>query len=109
VPTSAQLIFALLVTWLIEWSVVSLFNRRVEAAVGFGLLLMNAVTNPLANAAFHLANLPFPVTEAGVVALEIFFLRCYFDYRWRTACLLGVAANLTSAFAGLIWAALPAI
>ena len=36
--------------------------------VGFGLLLMNAVTNPLANAAFHLANLPFPVTEAGVVA-----------------------------------------
>ena len=104
-PTVAQLIIALLITWLIECTAVSLWNRRVEASVCLGLLLMNAVTNPLANAAFHLANLSMFLLEAGVVVSEALFLRYYFDYHWCKASLLSVVANCASALAGLVWAA----
>lgn len=96
-PSTSTLLIAVLVTWVVEWSVCSSLLRRFSWDDGQSLLLINAFTNPLANAAFNLGEVPFLVVEAAVVLAEIPLLRLLVAKDWRTAFVVSVAVNSLSA------------
>jgi len=101
-PPPHLLIGAVLVTWLIEWAVTAAFTRRLTASDAFSLLLINALTNPLANAAYNLAHTPFLVVEATVLAVEILLFRLLISPRWSMAATLALVANSASALLSLL-------
>ena len=101
-PPPHLLIGAVLVTWLVEWAVTAAFTRRRTASDGYALLLINALTNPLANAAYNLAHTPFLVVEATVLAVEILLFRLLISPRWSTAATLALVANSASALLSLL-------
>ena len=101
-PPPHLLIGAVLVTWLVEWAVTAAVARRLTASDAFSLLLINALTNPLANAAYNLAHTPFLVVEAAVLAAEILLFRLLISPQWSTAATLALVANSASALLSLL-------
>jgi hypothetical protein len=102
-PPTDLLLAAVVLTWLVEWVVVGAVLRRVVVSDGLGLLLINAATNPLANAAYNLGSMhPFAV-EVVVILLEIPLFRFFITPRWSVAAPLAVAANIVSALASLFF------
>jgi hypothetical protein len=89
----SDLLSWLLLTWLVEWAVAAALLRRGDFWLGYYMLLINALTNPLANyfVLEHQAN--FWLVEGVVCVLEI--VLCHFLLRisWFKACLLSVLAN----------------
>ena len=102
-PPPHLLVGAVLVTWLVEWAVTAAVARRLTASDAFSLLLINALTNPLANAAYNLAHTPFVAVEVVVLAAEIPLFRLLISPRWSTAVTLALLANSASAFLSLLW------
>ena len=102
-PPPHLLIGAVLVTWLVEWVIAAAFMRRLTATDGFALLLVNALTNPLANAAYNVAHTPFLVVEAAVLAVEILLFRLLISPRWSTAATLALLANSASALLSFLY------
>jgi hypothetical protein len=96
-PTPALLLSAVVVTWLVEWVVCTASTRRFSRGDGFALLLVNALTNPLANAAFSLGQVPFVLVEFAVVLTEVALLRLLVVRRWTQAAMLSILANGGSA------------
>jgi hypothetical protein len=101
-PPSHLIIGAVLVTWLLEWVIAAAFMRRLTATDGLALLLINALTNPLANAAYNLAHTPFLAVEVVVLAAEIPLFRLLICPRWSTAVTLALLANSASALLSLL-------
>jgi hypothetical protein len=102
-PPPHLLIGAILVTWLVEWAIAAAFMRRLTATDGVALLLINALTNPLANAAYNLAHMPFFAVEVVVLAAEIPLFRLLISPRWSTAATLALMANSASALLSVLW------
>jgi hypothetical protein len=103
VPSTTNLILALVFTWLIEWCITSVFLNAIDLRVGCYVLLLNAITNPLAHAVVYLAGISIIVAETGVVLVEIPLFYFLLRLDWRRASVLSLAANLASALIGHFW------
>ena len=104
-----RLPLALLLTWILELGAARLIAGGSWRALAWPVLLVNAVTNPLANAACRLGGIPVLPVEACVVLAEVplYALLLGPGLSWHRAAGLSLAANVLSAAAGgLILAAL---
>lgn len=99
-PGPVPLLSSLILTWLIEWAVCAVVLQRINGRDGLAVLAINAVTQPLANAAFNLAYAPWLLVEVIVTAVEIPALRLLIVDRWGQAAFLSLAANTASAAIG---------
>ena len=95
-PAPAVLLLAVAVTWLVEWAACVALTQ-VLGGDGLALLLVNALTNPLANAAYNLGHVPFALVESAVILAEIPLLRLLVVRRWAQAAALSVVGNGLSA------------
>lgn len=102
-PPTERLLAAVVLTWIVEWAVVAIALRRVSMADGFGLLLVNAATNPLANAAYNLGRMPPLLVEACVVFVEIPLYYMCIIRRWNVATALALVGNLASALLSVLF------
>ena len=91
---------ALALTWGLELATAKALLRRSWLSLAWPVLLVNAFSNPLANAAIHLGGWPVLGTEAAVVAAEIPLYALVLEIPRRQAAALSLAANVLSALAG---------
>lgn len=99
-PSIGALLFALVMTWLIEWVVVAVWTRRASWRQGLDLFWINALTNPLAHLAVYQGGLSVPLVEGMVALVEIGLFHALLGLGWRTALPLAITANLTSFLLG---------
>ena len=92
-PPAVAVLGAVAITWLVEWAVASALLRRCQWHDGVAFLLVNAVTNPLANAAYNLGHAPFALVECAVIAAEVPLLRLLVVRKWGQAATLSLAGN----------------
>ncbi len=92
-----DLVSALFLTWALEFVVACLFLRRLAWRAAWPVLLANALTNPLANAAFQAGGFHPAAIEPLVFLVEIpLYAILLEELPWRRACLLSLSANLLS-------------
>jgi hypothetical protein len=96
-----DLLLALVITWLVEWGVMACLTRRLTWSDGFSMFLINAFTNPLANAAYQWGDVSFWWVEFVVIVVEIPLLRGLIVPRWKQAIALSIVANGITA--GMSW------
>jgi hypothetical protein len=96
-PDIPRLLCALTATWLVEWLLYAAITRQISSRQGIDFLLLNALTNPLANAAFNLANVSSLMVEIPVIVIEIPLLRLLITPNWTRAIIFSVILNTASA------------
>jgi hypothetical protein len=96
------LIAALGVTIAVEFVVVLLIQRQDWRWLFITSMLVNALSEPLANVVYQRAGRGFWALEAAVVLIEGPLLWALLRVSWPRAYLLSVAANATSALIGLL-------
>jgi len=95
-----NLIFAWILTIIIEWGVFCLFFRKdYLKLIGYSILI-NSITNPLLNFLL-LFGINIILLEFLVFAVEIFLIKLLFDLRWKTSAILSFCANLSSFLIGI--------
>jgi hypothetical protein len=97
-----MLLFALGLTWLIEWAVAAAILRRCDARLALGVLLVNAVTQPLATAAVIELGYSFWLVEVLVCVVEVPLYRLLLGISFSRAVLISLVANTLSAAASFI-------
>jgi len=100
--TPRQLVVSLVLTWLIEWATAAVILRRSDRRLAYNVLLINALTNPPAVAAFTEFGIHFLLIELLVVTVEVPLYRLLLRVPWRLALTIGVLANALSAAAGFL-------
>jgi hypothetical protein len=104
-PAPGLLLGAVLITWLVEWAVWMALARRCVWREGIALLLVNAVTNPLANAAYNLAHVPALAVECVVIVVEIPLFRLLVARRSTQAAALSLVGNGASGLLSILFCA----
>ncbi|GAB3310118.1 hypothetical protein [Hymenobacter tenuis] len=98
---------AFVLTWLIEWLLFLLFERRGLARTAGFIFLINLFTWPLCQLLYWHFPAYLPAIELGVVAAEAGLMAYYFRWTWVRAGLVATALNTLSYFAGLALLRLP--
>jgi hypothetical protein len=104
------LFWPFITTVLIETVVYCIFmkisiEKRALKILVFSLLI-NSLTNPLANLIFYLSNSLFLLTtttilvEVGVIAIETFLISNLLNVNYRKAVIISIVANVLSFLAG---------
>jgi hypothetical protein len=96
------LLIALGLTWLIEWAVAALVLRGSSRRLAFRVLLVNALTQPLAAAAILELDFDFWLVEAAVCMVEIPLYRLLVTKSWRQAFIISLVGNGLSAAASFL-------
>jgi predicted Kef-type K+ transport protein len=91
------LIYGLGLTWLLEWAAVAVILRRSNLRIASAVLLINALTEPLAVATFNELQVNFYVIEVVVCLVEFPLYRLLLQVSWKQAGLISVVANTLSA------------
>ena len=94
-----KIIIALIVTILIEFFIYSLFLRKNYLKLLGYSILINGLTNPLANLFFNGAGLVLLI-EILVFVVEIFLIKYLFRIKYLKAILISFIANLISFLIG---------
>ena len=94
-----KIIIALIVTILIEFFIYSLFLRKNYLKLLGYSILINGLTNPLANLIFNMAGLVLLI-EILVFVVEIFLIKYLFRIKYLKAILISFIANLISFLIG---------
>ena len=77
-------------------------QRREPGRVLLAALLVNALTEPIANAVYAAGIASWLAIEAIVVAVEMPFYGLLLQAAWRRALLLSLVANTASALIGVL-------
>jgi hypothetical protein len=93
---------ALGLTILIEFCVLALVQRRELRRVLLAALLVNAFTEPVANAVYAAGIASWLAIEVAVVAVEMLLYGLLLQTAWRRALLLSQIANSASALIGVL-------
>ncbi len=96
------LALALLLTWLVEWAAAAVILRRSTLKMGYAVLLINALTLPLASGAFYELGWNYFFVEGLVCVVEVPLYRFLLTVPWSRAVLISLVANVLSAGAGLL-------
>jgi hypothetical protein len=96
------LLTALVLTWLIEWAVAAVILRRSNWRLAYSMLLVNALTQPLASAAVLELDYNFWMVEGLVIIVEIPLYRMLVSKSWPQASLISLVGNTLSAAAGFL-------
>lgn len=95
----------LLLTIIIEFFIYLIFIRKNILNLLLYSVLINSLTNPLANFMYQLKPWLFSqifIIELGVFVMEIFFIKFLFEISWKKAILISLVANLASFIFGII-------
>jgi hypothetical protein len=96
------LLVALGLTWLIEWGAVAVMLRRASLAMALAVLLINALTQPLAMAAYLELGIGFWPIELVVCLVEIPLYRLLLRVPWPRAGAISLVANALSGAASFV-------
>lgn len=94
------MIQALIATILIEFLFYSLIIRKNLLSLGLYSILINCLTNPLANL-FYDSDVSLFLIELVVFIVEIFLIKILFKISYKKALLISIIANSLSFFIGL--------
>jgi hypothetical protein len=94
-----DLLFNLLLTWLLETPVYALFLRKKIPFVLLFSLMINGFTLPVATWVYQHKEVNWYLLELAVVSAEFFLLRLFWKKSWWYLLLTAFTANLVSAFA----------
>jgi hypothetical protein len=96
----AVVLRAFVLTWLIEWLLLALLDRRRLGHTAGFVFLMNLFTWPLCQLLYWHFPAYLPGIEVLVVAAEAGLLRCFCRWPWPRALLVAAGLNAGSYFAG---------
>jgi len=96
------LVCALGLTWLMEWAVVAALLQRSNARLACAVLLVNAMTQPPAMAAFAELGYSFWLIEVAVCVVEVPLYRLLLGVSYSRAGLISLTANTLSAAASFL-------
>jgi len=104
--TSVALLGALAATLVLEGAALCALRLRLPRGAPLASVLVNGVTNPLANLAVGLGACPWPGVEAGVVAAEAGLFALVLGCAPRPALATSVVANAPTILAtAWLWSA----
>jgi hypothetical protein len=93
---------ALALTAVIEFAVIALIQRRDVRRLLLAAILVNACTEPLANALYQSGVAPWLVIEIAVALAEAPLYRALLASGWRRAGAIALCANAASALTGVL-------
>tara|TARA_Y100000034_G_C6754433_1_gene335582 strand:+ start:208 stop:567 length:360 start_codon:yes stop_codon:yes gene_type:complete len=99
----------LILTLLIEWGIYSIFIRKnYLKLLGFSVLI-NGLTNPLANIIFRKFVLSpnilfmFLFIEFLVIVVEVFLIKYLFEISYKKAIIISLIANIITGFLSIFF------
>lgn len=95
-------LMGLIATIIIEFIVYLIAVRKNVLRLLFYSLLINALTNPLANMIYEFGA-KILLVEIGVVVIEIFLIKKLLEVKYWKAVIIAIIANVLSFVAGLVW------